>query len=520
VSLDPSMEDQNSLSPMPSRDAEQQELHRVVELLGRDTRPGRLLAYLGEKYFQAQESQLTEFHIATEVFGRSPKTFDPTQDAVVRVEAHRLRKKLRQIQDRSGATSGLQISLPAGSYTPRFQLTPPHPDGSAETVSEGHESASQVPQTQAAPNPRPGGRTALYVSLVVGALCVAIIAGLALRRPTSTPSVSAPVPEQQPAVVSEKQLDEVHIMAGYDGSEVIDQSGVRWSPDRFNSGGGPWTRDEGFVRGTSRPFLFANWRTGDFSYDIPLKPGIYEMRLFFISSNHLGEEKLAGFNVGLNGAPLLTAFDINISAPGADVAEEQVFRDISPGEDGFIHLRFSNQVGPASLNALELTPGVAHKLKPVRIITQPTSFIDRKGQRWRADDYYMNGLRSIERRKVTGTDDPELFGGERFGHFSYAIPVDVRGRYTVVLHFAEFYFGPHLPGGGGVGDRIFHVFCNGQTLLRDFDIYKEGGSLRVVTKKFSGIQPSPQGKIHLTFQPVANNATVSAIEILDESPGR
>ena len=96
----------------------------------------------------------------------------------------------------------------------------------------------------------------------------------------------------------------------------------------------------------------------------------------------------------------------------------------------------------------------------------------------------------------------------------------MRGRYTVVLHFAEFYFGPHLPGGGGVGDRIFHVFCNGQTLLRDFDIYKEGGSLRVVTKKFSGIQPSPQGKIHLTFQPVANNATVSAIEILDESPGR
>jgi hypothetical protein len=61
------------------------------------------------------------------------------------------------------------------------------------------------------------------------------------------------------------------------------------------------------------------------------------------------------------------------------------------------------------------------------------------------------------------------------------------------------------------------VFCNGTTLLEDFDIYKEGGSLRVVTKTFSNIRPSAQGKINLTFEPVANNATISGIEILDES---
>jgi len=95
--------------------------------------------------------------------------------------------------------------------------------------------------------------------------------------------------------------------------------------------------------------------------------------------------------------------------------------------------------------------------------------------------------------------------------------VDARGRYTVVLHFAEFYFGPQLPGGGGIGSRVFHVFCNGQTLLRDFDIYKEAGSQKVVNKTFAHIRPSAQGKINLTFEPVANNATVSAIEVLDES---
>ena len=56
---------------------ERQELERVVELLGRSTRPGRLLAYIGAKYFQQLEKQLTEFDIATDVFGRSVNSFDP-----------------------------------------------------------------------------------------------------------------------------------------------------------------------------------------------------------------------------------------------------------------------------------------------------------------------------------------------------------------------------------------------------------------------------------------------------------
>ncbi len=72
-------------------------------------------------------------------------------------------------------------------------------------------------------------------------------------------------------------------MSGYGGSEVIDNSGVRWTPDRYFVAGGQWSRDSGFVRGTSRPFLFTNWRTGEFGYDIPMAPGSYELRLFFMS---------------------------------------------------------------------------------------------------------------------------------------------------------------------------------------------------------------------------------------------
>ena len=464
-------------------------------MLGRSTRPGRLLEFLSKKYFSQQEAQLTEFDIAREVFGRSLENFDPAEDAVVRVEAHRLRKKLRDIYEKDTRAHGVQISLPAGTYVPKF------------TVVE-HTTAR-------------GRRFSLWGWAVAGIAGVVLVgtvitlnsreAALHASKGASTPASPAKTADARP-----DQITELHIMAGNSGSEVIDSSGIRWTPDQYFAKGGNWSRDSGYVRGTSRQFLFKTWRTGEFGYDIPLAPGSYELRLFFVSGQAPGEEKMSSFGVALNGKQLLSAYDVGMSANGNDSADEKVFRDVHPS-DGFLRLWFINESSAPLLNALEVVPGTPGKLKPIRILTQRTSFVDHKGQRWRADDYYQNGFLSTERSKVAGTEDPGLFSAERFGHFSYAIPVDQRGRYTVVLHFAEFYYGPQLPGGGGTGSRVFHVFCNGQTLLRDFDIYKESGSRRVITKTFKNIQPSSFGKINLTFEPVINNATVSGIEIIDES---
>jgi hypothetical protein len=490
---------------MNSRDAELQELERAVDLIGRSTRPGRLLEYLGAKYFQQQEEQLTEFNIATEVFGRSPKKFDATEDAVVRVEVHRLRKKLRDIYEKGSRKDGLQISLPAGTYAPKFTL-----------AAEPHPEVAEPSPEPAAPRRIPAWAWSIGILALLALLAASLIERPHESLSTSGAPASATKPSP-PAAIASGALTELHVMSGYRGSDVIDSSGVRWTPDRYFVNGGTWSRDSGIVRGTSRPFLFANWRTGEFGYDIPLVPGSYELRLYAVSPNRAGDEKLGGFDIAVNGKSLLPSYDVSMSANGADVADELVFRDISPGGDGILRLWFSNRVSSPMVNGVEVVPGTPGKLKPIRIITQPTAFVDHKGQRWRADDYYTNGFPSTERRKVSGTEDPELFGAERFGHFSYAIPVDRRARYTVILHFAEFYYGPQLSGGGGAGSRVFHVFCNGQTLLRDFDIYKEAGSLRVVTKTFASIKPSAQGKINLTFEPVINNATVSGIEILDES---
>jgi hypothetical protein len=490
---------------MTLRDAERLELERAIDLLGRSTRPGRLLEFLGTKYFTHQEAQLTEFDIAREVFGRSVENFDPAADAVVRVETHRLRKKLRDLYEKDTRAHGVQIALPAGTYVPKFTVVE-QPDAAR---------ARRFPPW-AWVGAGIAGAAVVTALIVTGAKKDGKPAAAAAAA-ASTAVSSDPAPGG--GASKPGQITEAHYLAGYTGGEVIDSSGTRWTPDQYYSKGGTWSRTGGFVRGTSRPFLYKIWRTGEFGYDIPLAPGVYELRLFFISGQSPADEKLSAFAISLNGEQLQTAYDIDMSAGGADFADELVFRDVRPASDGVLRLWFTNETTSPALNALELVPGTPGKLKPIRILAQRTSYVDHKGQRWRADDYYRSGILSADHNKVTGTEDPELFGGERFGHFSYSIPVDRRGRYTVVLHFAEFYYGPQVPGGGGGGEgsRVFHVFCNGQTLLRNFDIYKESGSLRLLTKSFPHIEPSAYGKINLTFEPVLNNATVSGIEILDES---
>jgi len=291
-----------------------------------------------------------------------------------------------------------------------------------------------------------------------------------------------------------------------------------WGPDQYFSGGGSWPRTPGFIARTSDPFIFEHWRTGLFSYSIPLKPGPYELHLFFSTPTRSSDTISTTFNIAINGEYELQAFDVNSDALGEDIADERVFRDVYPDKDGFLQIAFTNVMGIPTLNALEVLPGTPHAQLPIRLTMQTTPFSDPNHRLWHPDNYFMNGRLSSPTHPLLDSATPDLFAGERFGHFTYAIPVDTRDRYTLVLHFAEFYYGPNAPGNGGVGSRLFKVICNGQTLLDNFDIFKEAGSLHELTKTFYHLKPSPQGKLNLTFEPSVNNATVSGIEVLDESP--
>jgi hypothetical protein len=52
------------------------------------------------------------------VFDR-PETFDPAIDPIVRIEAARVREKLREYYEVDGQIDPIHIDLPKGSYTPK-----------------------------------------------------------------------------------------------------------------------------------------------------------------------------------------------------------------------------------------------------------------------------------------------------------------------------------------------------------------------------------------------------------------
>src|SRR6267154_5652908 len=73
----------------------------------------QLLSYICERHFQGEASQLKEYNIAVEALGRPPE-FDQKRDSIVRVEAHRLRKRLREYYEADGRSHPVRIEIPSG----------------------------------------------------------------------------------------------------------------------------------------------------------------------------------------------------------------------------------------------------------------------------------------------------------------------------------------------------------------------------------------------------------------------
>jgi hypothetical protein len=525
-------------STLHSIESERAEWETVIADFSRTPRLAKLLRHLGELYFANRADEINEFQIATTVFGRSEVVFDSSSDSIARVEAHRLRKKLKEYYETQAQDHSVVISLPPGGYVPSFFHRPeastarqPASVGAQTTDLDSSESegSSNPPDSPAPPvagqkdlpeSPkmssrwRPGRKVLWAFGAVVLLSCATIFL---LRKHTArqdqggvqngaaAASESAPPPTGQDGAP-------IRLLCGYDGAPRIDSSGAYWAADSYFAGGIARARPDPYITRTSDPMLFDHWRLDEMKYDIPLKPGPYELHLYFVAPTN-DEAGRSYIEVLINGKTLLTGFNIRDDAQGADVADERIFKDIYPAEDGKLHLAFTSEKSTPSINAIEIIPGIPHKQLPIRLVAQSSAVRDHLGNLWHSDAYALGGSITDQPEIVTGTPDPKLYAQERFGHFSYAIPVDPRGRYTLILHFAELYWAADP----GVGRRVFNVYCNGKTLLENFDIFKEAGSLHGLAKTFSHLKPTKEGKLDITFEPIENNATVSAIEVIDES---
>src|SRR5262249_11355876 len=222
------------------------------------------------------------------------------------------------------------------------------------------------------------------------------------------------------------------------------------------------------------------------------------------------------FNVYLNGKEVLHEFDI-LSEAGASTANIRAFKDVSPGDDGKVHLRFEPFTNPPLLCAIEITPGIAGRVKPIRMVALDRAFTDKQGRVWEPDRYARGGQLVWRGKPVEAASDPDLYRGERFGNLRYVIPLPP-GRYSVTLYAAETWFGAGKPPGGGAGSRVFDILANGVALRRGFDIFKEaGGADRATMVTFHGLEPDARGKLAIALEPTRNYACVNAVEVLDEA---
>ncbi len=515
---------------------EKAELDNVLSsaAFGRSPRLAHLLQYLCTKYFDGEADQIKEYNIAVDVLNR-PETFDPAEDAIARVEVHRLRKKLREYYETEGTDHPIRIVIPTGRYGPVFptaaqvagdhELSPPS-DTERAVPANGHGVLRpSEKQTLGAKLPRyfKNGLLVLIGISVLVVLCIRLWPVAGSQVDATKAVIAGTIPNQEASIplVAPVSDQTVRILCGQRKPRT-DKLGYTWGPDRYFEGGDYSEKPGLFLTRTTDPALFEGARTGSFSYNIPLKRGIYELHLYFAETSFGagtpagGGENSRVFHVAMDGKRILSDFDIISDAGGPAVADERVFKDISPGPDGMLHIRFMSQRSQPMVSAIKVEPAQPHRLNPIRMVTLDKPCLDSRRQAWMPDNFWSGGQLGLLPAKPEGARDSNLYTKERYGNFSYAIPAG-EGEYAVTLHFAEKFWGLENPGGGGEGTRVFDVYCNGVALLRDLDIYKEAGGSHPLVKTFHGLKTNAQGKLMLSFVPVKNYASVYAVEVIDES---
>ncbi|HXA52320.1 MAG TPA: hypothetical protein VNV86_18510, partial [Candidatus Acidoferrum sp.] len=132
------------------------------------------LKHIVEHALHGEPADLRERSIGVALFGR-PVTYDTADDAIVRVTASDVRKRLLQHYGTAGAESNFRINLPAGSYVPEFCMLP------ASVLAPIEAPVIEPPiigpvELREAPPPKFNRRTPLIVLTLVLLTAVAAIA--------------------------------------------------------------------------------------------------------------------------------------------------------------------------------------------------------------------------------------------------------------------------------------------------------------------------------------------------------
>jgi Tfp pilus assembly protein PilF len=193
----------------PAAPAVRETLERLLasETFGRSERARELLRYLVERQQAGDGDRLKGFAIAVDVFGRDTD-FDSATDAVVRVQAGRLRELLNQYFTTEGASDPFRITIPRGSYVPTYEanaLPLPAASDPAENAASDTATpaiAAPAPRHRAGLVPLPSMMHHLRFLWAAIALVIVMLGVLIFRQGSFLPSSGGEVASVETAVAT------------------------------------------------------------------------------------------------------------------------------------------------------------------------------------------------------------------------------------------------------------------------------------------------------------------------------
>lgn len=167
--------------PQPGRVSEEavrEELTRVLSCheFRSSKRSQEFLRYVVEHTLSGRADMLKERTIGIEVFGRST-SYEPSDDATVRVKAGDVRKRLGLYYAEQGAHNPVRIEVPAGTYVPEFRWSDV-PEAVLPAPQPVAVSAAAPLAVAAKPRSLPRG----YFIAAALLIAIAIVAGFAWMR--------------------------------------------------------------------------------------------------------------------------------------------------------------------------------------------------------------------------------------------------------------------------------------------------------------------------------------------------
>ena len=486
--------------------AERAELDWLLEsgVLGRSANAARVLRYICEESAAGRADRLKEYTIAVEALGRRPD-FNPQHDTIVRVTVHTLRKRLQEVYSHGeGASHPVRLVIPPGAYAVHFVSVDSKPRPETEAAS-ANDSTDLSPNTAEVSSKR-DYKWRLWLTLMLAAAFLALVVFAVRKHVNATRKENARSVEAAALTASAGPL---RAMLGPGRTRYTDRAGQTWFPTGCDGGTGIVAKNIVFG-GTEDSYLFQSGMKGMVHCVFPVAKGTYELHLYFAEPTDLEAARRTA-SISVNAGPARVV-DVVDRAGGDRIATSISIPGVSPENDGAIHIDYTSEVSP--LNAVEILPAPSAALLPIRVVASSSPYVDEKGQVWLSDRYFVGGRRG-QTPDQAHRPNLGLYAADRVGKFRYIVPVVPSANYKVRLYLREPWFGQDNGPAGGPGSRVFNVSCNGEMVLRNFDILANGNGAPLV-KTLDHVTATTDGIIELSFLPVVNYPVVNAIEVEPE----